>query len=654
MNLQTFYLDGEEIGQPKEWEKYTQEVTRDHKLRMIRVDYPATFTLTGGAYQLLRSKFLTDQCSFVSFVAFDECGGVRRQTAAGKIVPSDCEWNLPRCTVEVSLLDEGIGARIATNLKLPIFPEAPRSKNGVTIAPVVPQSIEMFDPSAPLGTYLPALRRVCDWYECLKHAINFVSDDVIATTSDWYTNDIGGNARPGIADGFQLRVGDGNTERRLSYSLESLWLELAQRFNLWMIVKRDDLGNVSIAIEKESTTYPDSVSIELLDQDNLVQSFDLGKLYGSVQVGDTDALSNVDGVYSLPPISLQGFIEEEFFFTGDCNQDEQLKLSSKWIADSNAIESVVVDGSEDFDDDTFVVMFSALAGRAEKSDFLFPGTVPYIYNADLLNVRILNRYDLPSNVGSYIQAPNADFRVQTQTTPTPWLQTSLPYGGTNTHTFASPFTNDSTAGNFDPNNVYDTTLNRFTAPTQGYYVLGLSFTWQLSVPGGGAFTLYNTRPVPVLRRYSATNVLLQTVALPPGAVRNVAGSYAYTETVGLALAPGDYVIADTVFEAARPFDPAPIVGIVQRFAASFFTTYVAEGGGILTNIDPLAARVVSYKFARALNAEQWARVLLDPSLGVSVSHTGGDPKRCHIEKAERNLLKGTTTFVLVTNRMQPL
>jgi hypothetical protein len=74
------------------------------------------------------------------------------------------------------------------------------------------------------------------------------------------------------------------------------------------------------------------------------------------------------------------------------------------------------------------------------------------------------------------------------------------------------------------------------------------------------------------------------------------------------------------------------------------TTFVATGGGVLTNIDPRDAKVVNYRFTRSLNANQWRALAFDPTLGVTVNG-----KRCHVGSGQRTLEGGSTEWTLITD-----
>ena len=74
----TFYINGIETGQPRDFENYEQEVQRDVKTRFLYQSFPGSFTITNASgYPVLRELFVSGTCNTATYQAFQTCAGKR-------------------------------------------------------------------------------------------------------------------------------------------------------------------------------------------------------------------------------------------------------------------------------------------------------------------------------------------------------------------------------------------------------------------------------------------------------------------------------------------------------------------------------------------------------------------------------------------------
>ena len=656
----TFYLNGQEINKPKGWDGYTQSIERDFNRRFVMVAYPTTFTMEGGSgYEVLRALFLADICGIAIFEAFDICDGIRYQLVKGNIIITDCEWNLNKCTAEVNLVDDGIGARVENNWRIPIAPEAVVTKNGEALAPVVPIAVEVFDSA---GAYLLDPRQCFDWLDCIQHAVLYMTDNLVTVQSAWYQA-LPDDERVALCLGYQLRVADpGNVDRRVTYTFEKLFREAARRYNLWLAVKRDNFGNPFLVIEPENDVFNATQAFAMPWVDDLVQSVDTEQMFSAVDVGVTDARKNLDLVDPLPFIPLLGFSVERLQFEGVCNIDSILDLRQEWNSDTNSIDSVL-GGNDDFDDDVFLIQYDRTTLQAVEG-FYFQELAPSLYNEQMLNKSVLSRYSLPSAVGQNYGPVDAQFRASNPAGPYAFQQFAVPplpfqvlfYSLLNT----SIFPDDTNFPNNNAGGAWDPVLNRYTAPVTGFYSFGLQFDLRAQM-----FESIGTPAVSLnfqarMQRFDAVD----TPIGPPSVLNwtsnfadaiTVTGSYPFNNgAIGVNMEAGDYVTFEMFAAVARLFAgvaPPVIRVVVGGPNNAIFTTFVPPGGGQV-NVDPDAARIITYQFERLVGIADWQQLVNDPTLGVGVSPDGTTPRACHVMKAERNVLKGRTRFTLITNRTQ--
>jgi hypothetical protein len=644
----THYINGSQVQEPLGWRDFAQEITRDREKRTIAIKYPGTATFTKSVYTALRSLFIANDCTIVTYEAWETCGTTTILILRADIILADCKWNLARCTVECSLVDDGIGSRITNNLKVPISPGAPKTKNGEPLTAVAPFSLRVFD--TVTGAY-GTTRNAFDWLECMEHAVRYITDSNVTLVSQWYNN-LPDDERLAITTGYQLRTGNpAPGDDRVVYNFEDLFGEVALKYNLWMTVQRDLSGNPFVVVEPESVFYSATVAASFPWTDNLIQSIDREQLWATVRVGSQDGIKNQDAVQSLPYLLLQGFSDEVFHFEGVCNTDAELNLVSKWGIDTNLIQKVL-DGDTGFEETTFLIQYTESTGDATGSDWFTPGGLPLLYNEQLMNINVLNRYDMPSNIGSFYNALDASFAAESLVASTPYTDATIAPSFSVLATAPFPAIISDPGGNYAPND--------YTAPAQGYYVFNVLRLWEVTA---------NTFPVLfsggqkraesriVFQRFDVFNTLIAQASFTSGPLTvtpqllSPVGPYTHEVTQGFVLNVGDYVRVQFGFATTSSGDPLATGSITMRDrpSSTFGTTFVATGGGVITSVDPGAARVVVYEFERITTAARWEDMTTDPSLAVEVSENA-DLRTGNILSASRNIYKGTTYYTLIAKR----
>jgi hypothetical protein len=666
MNWQ-HYINGQEVTAPRGWDGAKQVLKRNIQARTLAVEYQGEVTFVGDGYDMLRGLFVSSAgCAIVQYEAYTMCGGVRVLAVRANIILADCDWNLNRCEVACSIVEDGIGARIANNGKVPISPTAERTKNGIPLTPVTAIPLQVFNSA---GTYLPNTRAAYDYLECLQHAVRFMSDQEVTLQSTWY-NALPDDERFSILTGFQLRTGANTApeDERLRYKWSDLFREIAIKYNLWIYVKRDVNGAPIVRLEREEDIYADTVAISLPWQDNLIQSIDQEQTWAAVEVGSEDGIANRGATDPLPYLVLQGFSTEAFSFEGVCNTEAVLDLVSKWGICTNLINKVAIQSSSEHDELVFVIQYNRTTNQATIGDYF--GAVA-LYNKALLNINVLNRYQLPSNVGQYFGPGVDNFRASATSNGAIISDSTWP--SLITANVPLNFDDDSTPPNFDPSNLWDTTLLRFTAPVQGFYALRVSRSFRVSsntfaigLFGGNK---YVTSRITV-RRFNASNVLQGTQIfnstpqalglipqpaqfLIPATWIQPAGNYLHEINIQQVMDVGDYLLIDGAF-VTTSVDPLN-TGVIQFFdlvGSTIETTFIAAGGGTLTNIDPSAARVVTLTFSRLVDADTWADLVGNPTQAIRVATDGGAWRTGHILSADNNLQRGEASWTLTCKRDQ--
>ena len=584
---------------------------------------------------------------------------------------ADCEWNIEKCTVDVDVQDESISAKVKNNVRIPISPGADRSKNGLVIEPVTPLDISVFDPSAAVGDYITPARKMWDWMDSLRHAIQYMTDGSIEVVSEWYEA-LPDSERIAIVGGNQLRTADtAELSVRITYDWNDIWLELANRFNLWICVRYDANGIAYLSVEPEADMYVDDVAIEALNQPDLIEYIDRDAIYSAIEVGDDEGLQNLDLTESLPYLVLRGFSKEKFHFQGVCNIDEVLDLVGEWHADSNTIERVLVTQplEDGYDKDIFIIQYNSYTNNATKGEYVEAGT--YLYNETMQNIEIVNRYNLPSDFGQYFNPVDAGFLASFPGLG-PANNDPIEAVAVNAvELFAFPsgqeitYTNDTIFPGTDPDDNWDIAQQRYTAPAQGFYEFVLDTQIILSYepfspPVGQPYTRPFGGVRVIVERYDSSDTLISTTTLqhvPGFDLRNLPGPWNISFVAQSNLNVGDYVTfthTRATSRVANPFTPTgPRTVIVNPGNNnSVRTTFVATGGGVLTSVDPNAARIVKYEFDRMIPVSEWDILRRDPRSAISTSTSLLLAKTTHASKVTREVVSGNTKFEVIAKRSE--
>lgn len=626
------FLDGLPMDEPLGWQDFQEELDRDLRERIISVKYASELTFTGKAYAYLRDAYAAGgYCKAIQYEAKQRCGGVLATCAKGDVILADAEWNLTRCEVRVSVVDNGIGARIINNKDIPVSPTAEASKNDITIAPVPTVTLSIHDPQGDGTDMLPDTRRVWDWYEAIKHAVKYITDDTVAVTSSWYEA-LDDAQKWALVEGFELREHTGANNRTV-WTFKQLFDEMAGRFNLWMWSSKAADGTPLLRIEPESYFYGAAGSMLQLDIQDLTRTIDQDRLYARVVVGcDTYIRQFTNTPLALPYVIMKTHGKEEYHFKGICNTSETLELSFDFISDSNAIEDVVLNGNDEYDEDIFLLQYydGPLTPGPETSRWMFsPDGVLTVwpFNEQGLNAAILERYYLPSPVG-------ANFGPQS-----PFLETLA----ANTATDTLTVTNDQTS----PATLF---ASDYTASVAEYAFFEVNVPWrvvlnipQLSLTGiplfhGGGIRLR-------AQRYNASNVLEQELIFDDGTIRVAPGIVNYSFSFGFSLNPGDYVRIQYQF-LVRPLlyiGPSGVTPGTRAIsfdipAGATFQKTFSDGGGFADGLG--TAPMVKYTFERHLSLTEWLSLTSDVTEALTISHTPQPLAVGWVSNAKRNCSTG--------------
>lgn len=670
----THYLNGSVIPEPGGFADFSEELIRDYDQKIISTKYPLDLVFTEGNYDVLRTLFLSGYCAVATYAATTTCEGEEFDCVRGTIKLGDVQWNLNKCSAQVPVADDGYGARIANNASIEATPEATITKNGLDLTPVTPVGIMYY---ASTGGAL-GVRSSYDWLECMDHIVRLITDNEVIVESAWY-DDLPNDERYSIVYGLEMRLANGTSPAPL-ISYGKLYDELAKKYNLLGAIVRNTYGAPVFKIEPESywNGDPDTPIHYIYNQDDLIQSVDSERLYASMRLGSKVFIKDQTNQFPYPFLNIRSFTDEVVNIVGTCNTDAQLDLTSEWIIDTNVIYDSIENGNDEYDDDIFLVQYNPVTFEATMGRYLVPLSDPLLYNEQLLNINVANRYDFQGDLAQFYAPQGAQFRAENLVlgiVPGQYYFWSFPFlsgsSGIQTSTlYQFRYNNDFTAPNFDVNNNYGNGTAQgsqvsqanslYTAPTQGYYEFHEHTRWNVYrnfvfTIGEEDYTEVRTMRLEARLYDSANNLLLtsthtDTYTIPLGAAAGIIeyGSDFYFD---FTMSVGDYVTIHKLYEWSMSGGSEPITDneiVFRALTGSYWeTSFVAPGGGTIPG-DPDNYRAVVHEFDRHLTDGVWNQIKDAPESNIVVS-TGDQPMYPGVPYIiSRNVSTGKTTWKLLS------
>jgi hypothetical protein len=672
----THYLNGSVIPEPGGFADFSEELIRDYDQKIISTKYPLDLVFTEGNYDVLRTLFLSGYCAVATYAATTTCDGEEFDCVRGTIKLGDVQWNLNKCSAQVPVADDGYGARIANNSTIEATPAATSTKNGLDLTPVTPIGIMYY---ASTGGAL-GVRSSYDWLECMNHIVRLITDNEVIVESAWY-DDLPNDERYSIVYGLEMRTATGTTPApRISYG--KLYDELAKKYNLLGAIVRNTYGAPVFKIEPESywNGDPDAPIHYIYNQDDLIQSVDSERLYASMRLGSKVFIKDQTNQFPYPFLNIRSFTDEVVNIVGTCNTDAQLDLTSEWIIDTNVIYDSIENGNDEYDDDIFLVQYNPVSFEATMGRYLVPLSDPLLYNEQLLNINVANRYDLQGNLAQYIGPQDISFRAAYTNTPVTNQVYDFVLPNSNGVEYTSTryvfkYDNDYTSPNYDTGNAWGngtaqgspvTQANsRYTTTVQGFFELHEHTRWTVNKTAfsyGASSDLDSVVEERTLRleveRYDVGNALIATYTyddMRTGGVsiNNTVHVYDSDFYMQIPLDAGDYLIVNKVyiFKTSGGDGTYLVSSQTNQFRAitpSYIeTSFIATGGGVIEG-DPDNYRAVVHEFDRHLTDGVWNQIKDAPESNIVVS-TGDQPMYPGVPYIiSRNVSTGKTTWKLLS------
>jgi hypothetical protein len=431
-----------------------------------------------------------------------------------------------------------------------------------------------------------------------------------------------------------------------SLSFETLLAELNAKDDLWFYIDTDKPKPV-LVIEQFDTIFGSKVIHKFKNVSKLSTTYDITQMYAKVKFGSgaikpKGLLDCVDGAY-YEEVDFVGCKDETFTILGKTNIDATLDLKGDWIVSPNIIQDIILNNSQDYDDEFFFIDCKEVVTttpfvrlQANQADIYSFGW--QIFNWRLLNNKVCDRYfrGIPNSIAKWLGSDIGRFKAMNT------YQSAIISTSPSTYEPVQ-FDNDfgMVAGQqyFDELNLYGNGTpqgnsvaradSRFTAASAGIYKFRVTININTSF---SAF--FKVR----LKRYDSSNTFINEVA----SIKKVI-------IVG---APQTIILEGNFFLSVNDYIQVAIDYTsstwVVWYASIFELTGYEKFSGIVKEFDNGLYPVKKITSEDALSCDDFNKIASARFSKLSVSNASGLNLAGNIDSIRFNRLEGTVKINLMT------
>lgn len=687
------YLDGNLLkDQPKGIEEIEEVIKRDDdEIGGVFISYDGELEFWGDGFRYIYDKFKQNgYCWIINLQIIDNDNN---RELRGLIRISSCEFDLQKYIVRCPIDDDNFGAYIFNNKNIKAKLDVAKSKNGLPIQPATVRSWTLFKPQAQTAS---SNRYGVTYYEAMKFLVAFMSDGKIKFKSDFLQNGIEVFFPPNtyskkhmvLMRGLEIRKYMNNDESVVTTSFQEAFDNLRKLYPVLFGIEIDSNGDIYLRIEKEEYFANTQNSLVIDYQDDLILSFDTYKLYSHVKIGSGKVANYKQDaspqIHSFPPIRFLQFQKEEYHLQGLCNIDKAKDLELTYITDHNIIEELVETNTNNssYDNDIFIIeCWNNTPGNKEAVRYNLPPINFYIYNLDLSNRKVLERFGFAGNLAFYQSNIDTKFKAER---PTDSIFYAVSRYSANAQPNETPYVILSGGSPpipiplekiqypneiYDNANSYNNTLYEFVVPTNGYYTFEVRQTFYMSPNayyyglGIAGQNVHNHAVVInklVLAILDSSNNPLFDFTNTEIYDNHVEGRSLKTQIINesVYLFAGQKVIV-TVKAYIRPKISAVAnlnnnatgfeQGVMQIKEGVFECTASLTGGGVYRNEDSQNQFLVDLKFNNITTQNQWDNIKFGVNKAILVNRDGNVNYTCWVKELRRNWITTATDFRTISN-----
>jgi hypothetical protein len=528
-----FFINSIQVESPQGWGGTVADRVFSHDTKVNAINYDQEYTWTGNVYAMLYALYASGNvCDLLDVEV-----RVRGKSVYGVIFLTDCIFNESTATVRVKVRDDGFSARIQNNLSVPIQIFGDESKNGVSIPPIIPLTVFMFNQQTG-GPLVGSTGRACySVHDAMRWCVDWMTDGNVDFRSDFFLSGVG--VVDYVTSGANLKSQEQVEVLGPIISFRDLFATYRILRNVGVAFERDN-GRPVVRVEhisyfQEASTNP----IQCQNADSVEMEFVQELLYSHIDIGSetTEETECNGGCGAFVNTRWFGFRREAFALGGTCNIDKPFGLfqQGRVVIDGNTIQSIVVDGSDRHDESLICIHVNLSNTTASAGDPLNIGQ--YWYNVPYINAEVIGRYQdyISGNIDTFTLLsdlnlflcsgsdpwgrfqPTGDYTQTLSTLPT---YTSFPNGG-GPIVWANDTAFIQNAGStvpriqagfqcFDIGNRYNDSTGRYVAEFDGALRFNVQFVLRTS--SGSPSGTTNARVA--MDRYDSGGNLIGTTTFP--------------------------------------------------------------------------------------------------------------------------------------------
>ena len=392
----TIKFDGTEVSNPLEWAEMFVAIEYDSENQITEISYDDNLTFIEDAYTYLYLRRNTE-CELIP-IEITNYYGDTFLTLKANIFITDCVFDELHCTVKAPIQDDGYSSRIQNNKRTKVGLATTTTKNGLALTLPTDRLVTFFTPST--GGYSNSIRGYTV-FEAFKFLVGWMSDNKVTFVSDYF--ETGEGVSDWLCSGVDIRLSVVPPANKVSppqMSFDSLYTLMRRVRNVAIGFQRDSSNNPILRLEPLSFFRNSATGLTLTDVNRTELSYVKELLYARILIGSNITLPSQcnngnTNCAAANNISYYGFNEEEYYLTGECNEDVDFNLTiqNDFIVDTNTIEDTLIYGNDTYDEKVFLVHTfenTPSAWRATSTDVFSIGD--YWYNEAYTNKYILARY----------------------------------------------------------------------------------------------------------------------------------------------------------------------------------------------------------------------------------------------------------------------
>lgn len=398
MNKYRFTINGNEVDNPEGWKNFELRLKRDDDIAGLLVSSTNKFTFSGTGYDAIKTRFdnnYNDKISATIYVLED---GSYVEKYKGVIILTDVLFNLEKRTAQTTIEDASFQGAIQSNKNVKAILDSGFTKNGEEVDVPTVYNLDYFNASGnPLSL---SNRRAYLLKDALDFLVRFMTDDEVKGVQSAYLDDTDN------FDGYLPYITTGQSIRQESQNAPNVSFVDIMTF----LQRTHDLtfdfvtvsGDIVMRIEERAFFFESTNVDTFRDLTDLTVNIDAQKIASHLEVGNN---TFKDSGNCSSSVRFFAFQKEDYALLGRGNIDKLLDLTTDFVTDSNVIEFIVANLSNDtYDDDIVIVQASTTLARAFTSTN-YCSNDPY-YNATFTNDRVINRNlnAIPSGVSKYLGA----------------------------------------------------------------------------------------------------------------------------------------------------------------------------------------------------------------------------------------------------------